>query len=108
MSLQEVWDAASGSPFNPAVSKENQFTVGFLLLLFAVVLTGLFGLSTYAFNHSWRCWLTSFRQVIPQYLPARNSRLAGIRVIPLRHLLSHLTVYSFGAVYMFCAAGVYV
>lgn len=46
MSLQEVWDAASGSSFTPAVSKENQFTVGSLLLLFALVLTGLFGLST--------------------------------------------------------------
>ena len=33
MSLNEVWDAAAGSPFYPAVSKERQFLVGFSLLV---------------------------------------------------------------------------
>lgn len=33
MSLDEVWEAAAGNPFHPAVSKERQFLVGFTLLL---------------------------------------------------------------------------
>jgi hypothetical protein len=33
MSLHEVWQAAAGSPFEPAVSKDNQLYVGFALLL---------------------------------------------------------------------------
>ena len=32
MSLNEVWEAAAGNSFYPVVSKERQFTVGFLLL----------------------------------------------------------------------------
>lgn len=32
MSLNEVWEAAAGSPFSPVVSKERQFLVGFTLL----------------------------------------------------------------------------
>jgi len=45
MSLNEVWEAAAKNPFNPTVSKDWQFTVGFLLLLTAFILTGLFGLN---------------------------------------------------------------
>ena len=65
MSLNEIWEAAAGSPFSPIVSKDLQFLVGFTLLfvgkssplteclengmlkkiLSAFVLTGLFGLS---------------------------------------------------------------
>lgn len=33
MSLNEVWEAASAHPFSPVVSKDNQFSVGFSLLL---------------------------------------------------------------------------
>lgn len=33
MSLNEVWEAASTTPFSPLVPKESQFTVGFSLLL---------------------------------------------------------------------------
>jgi cell cycle checkpoint protein len=33
MSLNEVWEAAAGSPFHPAIPKERQFVVGFSLLL---------------------------------------------------------------------------
>ncbi|GCB26480.1 hypothetical protein AAWM_09365 [Aspergillus awamori] len=47
MSLNEVWQAASASPYTPPVSKDNQFLVGFSLLLAAFILTGLFGLSQY-------------------------------------------------------------
>lgn len=33
MSLNEVWEAASASPFQPIVPKDSQFFVGFNLLL---------------------------------------------------------------------------
>jgi hypothetical protein len=33
MSLDEVWEAAAGSPFTPVISKERQFLVGSTLLL---------------------------------------------------------------------------
>ncbi|KAJ5388381.1 DNA repair protein Rad1 [Penicillium cosmopolitanum] len=45
MSLNEVWEAASASPFQPLVPKDSQFFVGFCLLLLAVIFTGLFGLN---------------------------------------------------------------
>lgn len=44
--LQALWDASASQPFAPAISKEQQFTVGFVLLFAALVLTGLFGMST--------------------------------------------------------------
>lgn len=43
--LQSLWDASASQPFTPAISKEQQFTVGFALLFAALVLTGLFGMS---------------------------------------------------------------
>ncbi|PYH91487.1 DNA repair protein RAD1 [Aspergillus ellipticus CBS 707.79] len=45
MSLNEVWEAASASPFAPLIAKDSQFFVGFTLLLAAFILTGLFGLN---------------------------------------------------------------
>ena len=33
MSLNEVWEAASATPFTPLVDKDSQFSVGFNLLL---------------------------------------------------------------------------
>lgn len=33
MSLNEVWEAASATPFQPLVPKDSQFSVGFNLLL---------------------------------------------------------------------------
>ncbi|KAE8314919.1 hypothetical protein BDV41DRAFT_575263 [Aspergillus transmontanensis] len=45
MSLNEVWEAASASPYAPLISKDSQFSVGFTLLLSALILTGLFGLN---------------------------------------------------------------
>jgi hypothetical protein len=44
--LQTLWDASASQPFSPTISKEQQFTVGFVLLFAALVLTGLFGMST--------------------------------------------------------------
>lgn len=31
--LLDVWEAASGAPYYPAVGKNTQFTLGFVLLL---------------------------------------------------------------------------
>ncbi|CAG9988430.1 unnamed protein product [Clonostachys byssicola] len=49
-SLHEVWQAAAGSPFLPTIGKESQFTVGFLLLLIGVALTGYFALNRSLLN----------------------------------------------------------
>ncbi|KAF2662418.1 hypothetical protein K491DRAFT_177961 [Lophiostoma macrostomum CBS 122681] len=43
--LLDVWDAASNSPYQPTVGKGSQFTVGFLLLVTAFLLGGVFGLN---------------------------------------------------------------
>jgi hypothetical protein len=43
--LQQLWDASASQPFAPTISKDQQFTVGFVLLFAALVLTGLFGMS---------------------------------------------------------------
>ncbi|KAE8349793.1 DNA repair protein Rad1 [Aspergillus coremiiformis] len=45
MSLNEVWERASASPYTPLISKDSQFALGFTLLLSAIILTGLFGLN---------------------------------------------------------------
>ncbi|KAI9376010.1 repair protein Rad1/Rec1/Rad17-domain-containing protein [Aspergillus egyptiacus] len=45
MSLNEVWEAASASPYTPFIAKDSQFSVGFTLLLLAFIFTGLFGLN---------------------------------------------------------------
>ncbi|PYI12384.1 DNA repair protein RAD1 [Aspergillus sclerotiicarbonarius CBS 121057] len=45
MSLNEIWVAATASPYTPPVPKESQFFVGFSLLVAAFILTGLFGLN---------------------------------------------------------------
>lgn len=44
-SLHEVWQAAAGSPFLPAISKSSQFWVAFILLLLGFSATGVFALS---------------------------------------------------------------
>ncbi|KAI1261419.1 hypothetical protein F5Y18DRAFT_204115 [Xylariaceae sp. FL1019] len=44
-SLFELW--GKGTPFEPAVAKDNQFTVAFLLLVLGAALTGAF-----AFNRT--------------------------------------------------------
>jgi hypothetical protein len=44
-SLYDLWHTAAGSPFNPTIPKRNQLTLGFLLVVFGVILTGFFALS---------------------------------------------------------------
>ncbi|OCL11902.1 hypothetical protein AOQ84DRAFT_286275 [Glonium stellatum] len=43
--LLDIWEAASASPYQPTVAKSSQFAVGFVLLLLAFILTGVFGLN---------------------------------------------------------------
>ena len=43
--LQQVWQAASGSPFLPTIGKGTQFLVAFVLLAIGLALSGLFALS---------------------------------------------------------------
>ncbi|KAG9188584.1 hypothetical protein G6011_07289 [Alternaria panax] len=43
--LADVWEAAASSPFSPAIGKNTQFTVGFVLLAISLVLTTLFGMN---------------------------------------------------------------
>ncbi|OHE90771.1 repair protein Rad1/Rec1/Rad17 [Colletotrichum orchidophilum] len=44
-SLLEVWQAAASTPFRPAVAKDSQFFIAFLLLLIGVAITGFFALN---------------------------------------------------------------
>jgi hypothetical protein len=44
-SLHEVWQAAAGSPFVPAVGKDSQFLVASVLLVLGLGLGGAFTLS---------------------------------------------------------------
>ncbi|KAI9172241.1 cell cycle checkpoint [Paramyrothecium foliicola] len=44
-SLHEVWQAAAGSPFFPAIGKDSQFFVGFVLLILGLLITGVFALN---------------------------------------------------------------
>ncbi|CAI7670453.1 unnamed protein product [Penicillium crustosum] len=45
MSLNKAWEAASATPFIPLIAKDSQFSVGFNLLLLALVTGTLFGLN---------------------------------------------------------------
>jgi cell cycle checkpoint protein len=45
-SLHDVWLAAKGSEFTPTIGKDNQFIIGFFLLLLGISITGAFALST--------------------------------------------------------------
>jgi len=49
-SVLELWQTASGAPFLPTVGKGSQFTVGFLLLVIGLGLTGAFTLSEFSSN----------------------------------------------------------
>ncbi|KAE8448499.1 hypothetical protein EG329_009380 [Mollisiaceae sp. DMI_Dod_QoI] len=49
-SLHQVWESASGNPFEPTIGKGNQFFVGFTLLTAGLLLSGLFGLNRSLIN----------------------------------------------------------
>ncbi|KAL5437794.1 hypothetical protein PMIN06_010438 [Paraphaeosphaeria minitans] len=93
--LLDVWEAAASSPYQPSISKDSQLTVGAFLLLIALFLAGVFGLS--------------MRQLV--YAASQNARLtcADLKFInlPLLGVPASLA-FGFGAVYMICAVGVYV
>ncbi|KAJ5183551.1 hypothetical protein N7492_001167 [Penicillium capsulatum] len=88
MSLNEVWEAASKTPFTPLVPKESQFSVGFNLLLCGKV-SLLRSLSPWVF--------------LPPYFSG-ESCWPGLGILGIL-IFGGL---SFGAVFMICAAGVYV
>lgn len=44
--LRDIWEASASQPFQPTISKETQFQVGFTLIFLAFIFTTLFGLST--------------------------------------------------------------
>lgn len=46
-SLHEVWTAAQGHPFVPAIGKDSQFYVGFGLLVLGLLIAGVFTLSRF-------------------------------------------------------------
>ncbi len=46
-SLHQVWESAVGDPFVPTVGQGSQFLLGFTLLTIGLLLSGLFGLSTF-------------------------------------------------------------
>ncbi|CEJ85402.1 Putative DNA repair protein [[Torrubiella] hemipterigena] len=65
-SLHEVWQAASGNPFHPSISKDSQFYISFLLLLFGIAVTGVFALNR------------SFASVIALGIPASLAIAFGV------------------------------
>ncbi|KAK2747453.1 DNA repair exonuclease rad1 [Colletotrichum kahawae] len=44
-SLPQIWQAAASTPFHPAVAKDSQFFIAFLLLLAGISITGVFALN---------------------------------------------------------------
>lgn len=62
-SLQEVWQAAAGSPFLPTIGKGSQFFVGFLLLLLGLAITGGFALSKLSRPLTRSCAVTDSWQI---------------------------------------------
>ncbi|TDZ20588.1 hypothetical protein C8034_v003096 [Colletotrichum sidae] len=44
-SLPKVWQAAASTPFQPAIAKDSQFFIAFILLLIGIAGTGVFALN---------------------------------------------------------------
>ncbi|KAJ4366190.1 checkpoint clamp complex protein Rad1 [Neocucurbitaria cava] len=93
--LLDVWEAAASSPFSPAVGKNTQFTVGFLLLFASLVLTTIFSLSMRT---------TSMYMIRHDTHQNTDRSLVNLPVLALPASVA----FGFGAVYMICAVGVYV
>ncbi|KAF2664180.1 DNA repair protein Rad1 [Microthyrium microscopicum] len=91
--LLQLWEAAKSSPFQPLVAKDLQFFVAFTLLIAAVLLTGVFGLSKSTPFHS-KC-------------NANNNTDRSILTLPALGVPASLA-FGFGSVFMICAVGVYV
>ncbi len=51
-SLHQVWESAVGNPFVPTIGKGSQFFLGFTLLTIGLLLSGLFGISTFCLGSS--------------------------------------------------------
>ncbi|KAK1704254.1 hypothetical protein BDP67DRAFT_533792 [Colletotrichum lupini] len=81
-SLLEVWQAAASTPFQPAVAKDSQFFIAFLLLLIGVGITGFFALSKLCSSTFVR---NSSPNIAMQTVPSSTSqRLACLPQLQLR------------------------
>lgn len=113
-SLLEVWQAAASTPFQPAVAKDSQFFIAFLLLLIGVAITGFFALSKLCSST-----FIEIRRLILQCRPFLHQRPSARRACLSCNCVSQTASilqsrfctninFRFGTVYMFCAVGVYV
>jgi hypothetical protein len=93
MSLQQIWEAAASSPFEPSIAKDSQLYIGFLLLITGLFLAGLFGLN---------------RSLLSLSVYGIPASLCFGYVAHKTFCRTELTQLRFGAVYTICGAGVYV
>jgi hypothetical protein len=112
-SLHEVWKAASGRPFVPAIGKDNQFLFAFLLVVLGLGLSGAFALSTLVSPPPHNASVVTDKSLDRSFV---NVPLLGVPASlalayappSLRFLTQANDGFSLGVVYMFCAVGVYV
>ncbi|KFA72267.1 hypothetical protein S40288_02453, partial [Stachybotrys chartarum IBT 40288] len=86
-SLHEVWQAAAGRPFYPAVDKANQFIVASVLLLIGLLLTGFFALSKI------NCSCFNYGNGLTD-LPATDRSLVTVPLIGIPSSLAIACVFS--------------
>lgn len=67
--LHAIWDAAASHPFTAAVPKETQFSVGFFLLLGAIILSGLFGLSAWTHTQAIKSYAHDLQTITSRIFP---------------------------------------
>lgn len=82
-SLHEVWTAAQGSPFIPAIGKDSQFNVGFWSLILGLLIAGVFALSMLSCSSNGS--LADQRQIDP---PSTSPFSEFPLLLPLREFLS--------------------
>lgn len=110
MSLNEVWEGASSSPFYPSVPKSAEFFLGFTLLstgkqsqlsihcsgihadlIVAIVLTGLFGLSMFLIGFRNPRNTNQTRPFSQDAASVGSSRFPGIWVRGSEHLQQNIS-----------------
>lgn len=112
-----LWEASANSPFIPAVGKDAQLLVGFVLLSIGFVLTALFGLSMllhefFVSHFTSLPFLASPRPKSPYRHACIQTNAnccidLSVKNLPVLAVPASLA-FAFGAVYMICAVGVYV
>ena len=83
-SIIDTWNAAEGNPFVPVIGKDNQFAIGFLLVLVGLSILGLFTLSMFPSSRmQMRIWVNgSSRPVNRQRSLAGRTGFFSIEVSP--------------------------